>query len=110
MQASSIELTAKKSHYGVDGTGRDTYINFDNGGNFRGYRQLDLGKFERGQFPTAGRGRLNSSYVPVEGRPLHYIGDGTGRDTYIMYFPHHADRHREASPSPWAGDPTSCKP
>jgi hypothetical protein len=38
MQASSIQLTAKKSHYGVDGTGRDTYINFDNGGNYRGYK------------------------------------------------------------------------
>ncbi len=37
MIASSIELTAKKSHYGVDGTGRDSYINFDNGGNYRGY-------------------------------------------------------------------------
>jgi hypothetical protein len=48
MQASSIELTAKKSHYGVDGTGRDTYINFDNGGNYRGYHQLVPGKFERG--------------------------------------------------------------
>jgi hypothetical protein len=48
MQASSIEMTAKKSHYGVDGTGRDTYINFDNGGNFRGYHQLNIGKFERG--------------------------------------------------------------
>ncbi len=45
MQASSIEITAKKSHYGVDGTGRDTYINFDNGGNFRGYNQLGMGKF-----------------------------------------------------------------
>jgi hypothetical protein len=69
----------------VDGTGRDTYINFDNGGNFRGYFQQAIGKFERGEFPTAGRGRINSSYVPIEGRPLHYIGDGTGRDTYIMY-------------------------
>jgi len=37
MQSSSIELTAKKSHYGVDGTGRDSYINHDNGGNYRGY-------------------------------------------------------------------------
>lgn len=85
MQASSIELTAKKSHYGVDGTGRDTYINFDNGGNYRGYHQLIPGKFERGEFPTLGRGRINSSYVPIEGRPLHYTGNGTGRDSYIMY-------------------------
>lgn len=25
------------------------------------------------------------SYTGVEGRPLHYIGDGTGRDFYVMY-------------------------
>lgn len=45
MRASSIELTAKKSHYGVDGTGRDSYINFNNGGNYRGYQLEGLGKF-----------------------------------------------------------------
>jgi hypothetical protein len=39
MHSSYIELTAKKSHYGVDGTGRDTYINFNNGGNYRGFVQ-----------------------------------------------------------------------
>jgi|JI9StandDraft_2_1071091.scaffolds.fasta_scaffold121207_2 hypothetical protein len=98
MQASSIELTAKKSHYGVDGTGRDTYINFDNGGNYRGERQLDQGKFEIGKFPSLGRGRINSSYVPIRGRPLHYIGDGTGRDSYIMYHFVELVRMKEASP------------
>lgn len=45
MRASSIQMTAKKSHYSVDGTGRDSYINFDNGGNFRGYRLEGTGKF-----------------------------------------------------------------
>lgn len=45
MQSSLIPLTAKKSHYGVNGTGRDTYINFDNGGNYRGFIQLGIGKF-----------------------------------------------------------------
>jgi hypothetical protein len=45
MKSSHIELTPKKTHYGVDGTGRDTYINFDNGGNFRGYLQEGRGKF-----------------------------------------------------------------
>jgi hypothetical protein len=45
MLASAIDLSAKKSHYGVDGTGRDSYINFDNGGNYRGYRLEGLGKF-----------------------------------------------------------------
>lgn len=84
MRASSIELKAKKTHYGVDGTGRDTYINFDNGGNYRGYNQQGLGKFERGEFDVVRGKRINSSYVPISGRPLHYVGDGTGRDCYIM--------------------------
>lgn len=84
MLASDIELTAKKSSYGVDGTGRDSYIKFNNGGNFRGYVQEGRGKFERGEFPTSGRGRINSDYVRVQGKPLHYIGDGSGRDSYIM--------------------------
>jgi hypothetical protein len=45
MISSSIQLTAKKSHYGVDGTGRDSYINFNNGGNYRGYLLEGKGKF-----------------------------------------------------------------
>jgi hypothetical protein len=85
MQASSIEITARKTHYGMDGTGRDTYIQFDNGGNFQGLVQEGVGKFERGTYGGANRAkRINSSYVPIEGKPLHYIGDGSGRDCYIM--------------------------
>lgn len=32
-------MTAKQTQYGVDGTGRDSYINFNNGGNYRGFVQ-----------------------------------------------------------------------
>lgn len=45
MKSYNIELTAKQSHYGVDGTGRDSYINFDNGGTYRGFIQQGKGKF-----------------------------------------------------------------
>ena len=82
MQASSIELTAKKSHYGIDGTGRDTYINFDNGGNFRGYGLEGRGKFERGAFDS--KNSFKRKVPNIAGHPLHYTGDGTGRDFYIM--------------------------
>lgn len=85
MIASPINLTAKKSHYGVDGSGRDSYIHFDNGGNYRGYRLEGLGKFEVGTFRQKTVSR-RKSYTNVEGRPLHYIGDGSGRDAYVMYF------------------------
>lgn len=83
MQASAIQLTAKKSHYGVDGTGRDTYINFDNGGNYRGYRLEGLGKFELGTMREKSVNK-RKSFTGIEGKPLHYIGDGTGRDVYVM--------------------------
>ena len=45
MEESSIQRTLKKYHYGVDGTGRDMYIHFDNGGNYRGQRLEGRGKF-----------------------------------------------------------------
>lgn len=45
MKSHNIEITAKKTHYGVDGTGRDSYINCDNGGNFPGFTQQGKGKF-----------------------------------------------------------------
>ena len=82
MQSHHIELTAKKTHYGVDGTGRDSYINFNNGGNYRGFIQQGKGKFDVGTFPNTRQYRQKS--VLIQGRPLHYIGDGTGRDCYIM--------------------------
>lgn len=31
------------------------------------------------------RRRMDSNYVAIVGRPLHYVGNGTGRDSYIMY-------------------------
>ena len=83
MIASSIQMTAKKSHYGVDGTGRDSYINFDNGGNFRGYGLEGLGKFELGTMREKSVNK-RKSFTNIEGRPLHYVGDGTGRDYYVM--------------------------
>jgi hypothetical protein len=45
MKSANIELTAKQTHYSIDGTGRDTYINFNNGGNYRGFVQEGKGKF-----------------------------------------------------------------
>lgn len=84
MQACSIPLTAKKSHYALDGTGRDSYITFNNGGNLRGQFLEGKGKFEvgtmRDPYPTRRR-----AYTGIQGRPLHYQPTGTGRDVYIMY-------------------------
>ena len=71
--------------------------------------QQGIGKFERGEFPTQGRGRINSSYVPIEGRPLHYIGDGTGRDVYIMYLTYNLEAPKVVYTKASAEIPTSCK-
>jgi hypothetical protein len=84
MKSHYIEISAKKTHYAVDGTGRDSYINQDNGGNFPGYVPQGRGKFELGTFASNRQHRPKSVFI--EGKPLHYIGDGSGRDCYIMYF------------------------
>lgn len=65
MRASSIQMTAKKSHYSVDGTGRDSYINFDNGGNFRGYRLEGTGKFEVGTMNATSTTNRRKSYSGI---------------------------------------------
>ena len=84
MKSYHIEITARKTHYGVDGTGRDSYINENNGGNFPGFVPQGKGKFEIGTFSNKREHRQKSLFI--ESKPLHYIGDGTGRDCYIMYF------------------------
>jgi hypothetical protein len=45
MLANPIKIISRTSNYNVDGTGRDTYINFDNGGNHRGLLIYGHGKF-----------------------------------------------------------------
>ena len=70
--------------YRINGTGRDTYISHDNGGNFLGYH-ADLqplrGTVDFGQrkapkhFSRPGQNN--------EGKKVGYFPNGTGRDTYI---------------------------
>ena len=78
-----IQRTVKKYHYGVDGTGRDMYIHFDNGGNYRGCRLEGLGKFQVGTFIKKVVHK-RKAHTNVEGKPVHYFGDGSGRDFYVM--------------------------
>ena len=73
--------------YNTDGTGRDTYINFNNGGN-------TAATFPAAAAKTGAFGRSASNFAPgniarigeASGSPakrLHYHVNGTGRDTYI---------------------------
>ncbi len=50
MKSSYTTYVPMKSHYNLDGTGRDSYITANNGGNYKGFIQNSGGKFERGEF------------------------------------------------------------
>ncbi len=77
----SILATAGKARiYNTDGTGRDTYIGFNNGGNTAPFMATQAAK--SGVFRSPG-----PKYRQVQGgspaKKLHYRVDGTGRDSYI---------------------------
>ena len=76
----SILATAGKARiYNTDGTGRDTYIGFNNGGNTRMYEPSQAQK--GGKFPSHVPGMRVGGGSP--GKKIHYHVDGTGRDSYI---------------------------
>jgi hypothetical protein len=45
MLPNPMMVRSKASIYGVDGSGRDTYINFDNGGNYKMPGAQGYGKY-----------------------------------------------------------------
>ena len=71
-------------HYHINGTGRDTYIQSNNGG----FSQQHRGSV----FPTPGTFRQavyrsnmhQNKYAPTEGKKAHYVQNGGGRDSYIL--------------------------
>ncbi|CAD8091003.1 unnamed protein product [Paramecium sonneborni] len=71
----------KPTVYLNDGQGRDTYISYNNGGNFaQEFRFLVSPKQ-----PTSLRLKYNLSVQQEYSTPrINYQGDGTGRDTYIL--------------------------
>jgi hypothetical protein len=74
--------------YKSDGTGRDTYITYDNGGLHAPIHRPGIyaGTASHNQLPY-----LNKYYVkakqsppPMHPKAVNYRQDGTGRDSYIM--------------------------
>ncbi|CAD8175604.1 unnamed protein product [Paramecium octaurelia] len=64
-----------------DGQGRDTYISYNNGGNFAQEFRFLVSP----QQPTSLRLKYNCSIQQQSSTPrINYQGDGTGRDTYIL--------------------------
>ena len=65
----------KTPYYRTNGTGRDMYIAYDNGGTFQPMMALKGYK--------TSTSRPSSAVSKSSVRSLHYISDGTGRDSYI---------------------------
>ncbi|CAG9334882.1 unnamed protein product [Blepharisma stoltei] len=68
----------RTTHYSPDGRGRDTYIQTNNGGVFKGGSPLRLFEPQR----TVKR-QFSPTSPRLDAKPLKYTHDGTGRDTYI---------------------------
>jgi len=71
-------ITPKTSYYRTDGTGRDTYISFDNGGGF-----ARMKTHATAAIPRAGSATVRPKSAAAGARSLHYYSDGSGRDKYI---------------------------
>ena len=65
----------KTPYYRTDGTGRDIYIAYDNGGTFQ--PMMTVKNYEKASL------RPRSAVMKSTLKSLHYYSDGTGRDGYI---------------------------
>ncbi len=71
--------------YKTNGTGRDTYIGFDNGGfnvPYTPYKPAEIGTFGGGKGKSKFFNRTSSK--PTY-KIVNYPQDGTGRDTYVLF-------------------------
>src|SRR5690349_21670965 len=71
----------KMSQYFTDGQGRDTYINYNNGGFWS--RGVKLYPHQTGQAEVSSRYHFKS--VPKYVAPFKYLSDGSGRDGYVIF-------------------------
>lgn len=78
MQRSAYhDVMPKNSYYRSNGSGRDTYIAYDNGGTFQ-----PMSKYP-GSLTTRAVIRPRSSYSRPSAKSLRYAPDGSGRDSYV---------------------------
>lgn len=77
-----LKSAARTSIYSTnDGTGRDTYVSFDHGGNTAMYRP-NAKHITHGQMRKSQGNFSPTGLIPP--KTIHYDQNGTGRDTYIM--------------------------
>lgn len=77
MQPSFSAPIVKYSKYKLDGSGRDSYIFYNNGGLYQN-RFYFSSRYQK--LPS-----LDRSPSPIRPKQVTYINNGTGRDTYIQY-------------------------
>ena len=70
---------ARPSIYAVDGSGRDSYINRNNGGLYKEFRPASA--MTIGTFTTKKRNRSNLPNMGMKRQVYH--NNGTGRDSYV---------------------------
>jgi len=75
-------ITAKTVYYSPDGYGRDTYIQYNNGG--LTVANTSKSNFDRGSFPFRREYKLPNT--TIDSKTLLYHSDGSGRDSYITSF------------------------
>ena len=93
-ESTSLASKRKAVHYPPDGTGRDAYIQTDNGGtniNHKYQGVPELGTFMK-------FGNLHRTFKPASTTHFQrYTSDGTGRDNYVMYMGDNIDPIMEGS-------------
>lgn len=67
-------------HYNTNGSGRDTYINRDNGGFCKMHEPVKYPPV--GSFVT--KRHVNENAPHIHPKNVYYYSNGTGRDSYIV--------------------------
>ena len=80
-RSTKLEQSPKVTNYRIDGSGRDSYINFNNGGNNK--PSVELGTFKYSQKKGTNLINLGKPYNVIPKLSI-YKSDGMGRDTYIV--------------------------
>ena len=76
-----LDIIPKVTNYRIDGSGRDSYINFNNGGNTRPSNELGLFNYSTKRGLNSFNAGKSYNVIP---KVTIYKSDGMGRDQYIV--------------------------
>ncbi|CAD8054828.1 unnamed protein product [Paramecium sonneborni] len=71
-------IQPKYATYQIDGTGRDMYISFNNGGTLK-----TIPNYSQQKYHSVTPQRRNVRSISHNTKMIHYHNNGTGRDLYI---------------------------